>query len=320
MLMNDTAKQVFSQIGFPLRRSLIGGILSRGFTVGVDRVQAELSSAETSDRLTTALGMLFEVCEELKLEREKTMDSVDAAPVLLFDEVQDLIKDSRLKRAGGEYVLGKLGTLLVAYCVDRRAVRAAVSGSSAELSFAFAACSALHYARWAYYDLKDPDEAAVLAALTLTHGYSAEEARSMVDLCGTRLRLLESPLTQGKSLCSAQHVIDSSLTLGKAAYAAIFSKLSRTDAAQLCKLLDSIVACEASTTSAQPGIAQTGAMQGEAPGGAAERPTKDMLPASMIHADLAPILFINRSREYFFQSHLHKHTWLLLRGKYIASS
>jgi energy-coupling factor transporter ATP-binding protein EcfA2 len=309
-LLNDTAKQVFSQIGYPLRRSFFGGILSRGITLGKGQIQVELQSHETRDRLVSALRMLFEVCEELKLEREKTLGPLDAAPVLLFDEVQDLIKDDRLKLAGGEVILKMLGTLLVAYCVDRRAVRAAVAGSSAELYFAFAACSPLHNARWKYYDLKDPGQAAVTAALE-AQGYTTEEALSMVELCGTRLRLLEVPLTEGKLRCSAARFISSSLALGSSAFAAIFSKLSKADAAQLCKLLDGIEACEA---------AQDAAAQKVAAQEVVARPTKDMLPAALIHADVAPILFVTRENEYFFQSHLHRRTWLLLRSKYRAQS
>ena len=39
-------------------------------------MQAELSPSETSDRLVSALRMLFEVCEALKLERAKTMEAL----------------------------------------------------------------------------------------------------------------------------------------------------------------------------------------------------------------------------------------------------
>jgi hypothetical protein len=83
------------------------------------------------------------VSEELQRERQRTMDPLDAAPMLLFDEVQDLVKDARLARAGGRLILSVLGTLLVSYGVDRRAVRAMVTGSSAEVAFAFEECSPL---------------------------------------------------------------------------------------------------------------------------------------------------------------------------------
>jgi len=162
-LFNATARQVFSQIGFPLRRSFVGGLLSRGgFTLKGERTQAELSS--TSDRLVLSLQLLFEACEILKHERQKTMSALDAAPLILFDEVQDLIKDDRLKRAGGQVVLDMLGSLLVAYCVDRRAVRSVLTGNSAELYFALAATTPLRDAR-NYYDLQDPAQGDVAKVL-----------------------------------------------------------------------------------------------------------------------------------------------------------
>jgi hypothetical protein len=82
-----------------------------------------------------------------------------------------------------------LGALLVNYCVDRRAVRAVVAGSSAELYFAFEERSPLRGARWDCYTLPDPEVRATTAAL-VARGYSETEARGIVDLCGTRLRLL----------------------------------------------------------------------------------------------------------------------------------
>jgi hypothetical protein len=75
-----------------------------------------------------------------------------------------------------------LNTLLVGYGVDRRAVRAVETGSSAEVAFAFEECSPLRGPRWDCSSLLDPVESATRAALE-AHGYSAEEARGMVELC-----------------------------------------------------------------------------------------------------------------------------------------
>ena len=200
-LMDETARQIFSQVGFPLRRSLIGSAFSRGFRLQEGPVQAELSVVDTSSRLVLALRTLFDVSEELQRERQRTMSPLDAAPVLLFDEVQDLVKDARLARAGGRLILSVLGTLLVSYGVDRRAVRAMVTGSSAEVAFAFEECSPLRGARWECHSLLDPEEGATRAALE-ARGYSAEEAQGMMDLCGTRMRLLERPLLRGAAGCS----------------------------------------------------------------------------------------------------------------------
>jgi energy-coupling factor transporter ATP-binding protein EcfA2 len=315
-LMDDTARQIFSQIGFPLRRSLLASVFSRGVTLqGGGLVQAELSIADTRSRLLLALRVLFEVCEALKLERQRTMPPLDAAPVLLFDEVQDLIKDARLARAGGRLVLSALGSLLVGYSVDRKAVRAVVTGSSAELAFAFEECSALRGARWAVHSLLDPEEAATRAALA-ARGYSAEEARGMVRLCGTRLRLLERPLAEGAGACSYGNFARSAEAQGAAAFASVFAKLGRADAAALGALLDGIEACEAAAE--RSGAAGAG---GAAPAPAPAlpvpaRPGKDQLTGDLQRLDVAPILFVSLARELFFQSQLHRRSWALLRSKY----
>lgn len=295
-LMDATASQIFSQIGFPVRRSFIGGALARGFTLLGEITKVE-HSPETSDRLVAALLMLFEVCEELKLEREKTMPPLDAAPVLLFDEVQDLIKDERLRRAGGQIVLDMLGALLVGYCMDRKAVRAVIAGSSAELNFAFSTSGPLNAVRWEDFDLEDPPEAAVCTAL-VAKGYNLEEACSMTQLCGTRLRLLQAPLTRGASTHSAAEFLRKARAKGRAALAGIFSQLSPADAKLLAKVLDGIEACDALK-------------------GAGMRPVKEGLPPALKHFDLAPLLFVDREHALFFQSQLVKNTWGEVRQSYV---
>ena len=304
-LMDETARQIFSQVGFPLRRSLIGSAFSRGFRLQEGPVQAELSVVDTSSRLVLALRMLFDVSEELQRERQRTMDPLDAAPVLLFDEVQDLVKDARLARAGGRLILSVLGTLLVSYGVDRRAVRAVVTGSSAEVAFAFEECSPLRGARWECHSLLDPEEGATRAALE-ARGYSAEEAQGMVDLCGTRMRLLERPLLRGAAGCSYADFVRGADETGGDAFASVFDRLDRDDAALLGRLLDSIEACEAAAEGA-------GGRSSDA-----ARPVKKMLTGGLKHLDMASIFYIDRSRELSFQSLLHRRTWARLRSKYVA--
>ena len=306
-LMDETARQIFSQVGFPLRRSLIGSALSRGFRLQGGPVQAELSVVDTSSRLVLALRILFDVSEELQRERQRTMDPLDAAPVLLFDEVQDLVKDARLARAGGRLILSVLGTLLVSYGVDRRAVRAMVTGSSAEVAFAFEECSPLRGARWECHSLLDPEEGATRAALE-ARGYSAEEAQGMMDLCGTRMRLLERPLLRGAAGCSYADFVRGAEVTGGSAFASVFDRLDRDDAALLGRLLDSIEACEAAAEGA-------GGRSSDA-----ARPTKKMLTGGLQHLDMAPIFYIDRYRKLYFQSLLHRRTWARLRSEYVAPS
>jgi hypothetical protein len=298
-LMDATAKQVFSQIGFPMRRSFLAGILSRGFTLKGEHTQVELNPG-SKDRLLAAMQLLFEVCEELKLERQKSMKPMDAAPVLLFDEVQDLIKDERLRRAGGQLVLDMLGSQIVAYCVDRQAVRAVITGSSAELQFEFAASTPLRGNRLDYFDLKDPETGTVITALQIEGGYNEEEARSMTDLCGTRLRLLQKPLTIGKKGISAANFLSQASTLGRSDYASVFYKLNASEGMLLAKLIDNIEALESGQ-------------------GVAKRLLKDSLLEALRRVDMSPILYLDHNNELFFQSQLHRRTWAQVRNEYLKA-
>ena len=294
-LMDAAAAQVFSQIGFPPRRSLLGGLLSRGIVWRGERTQAELAGPESRGRLMLALTLLFEVCGQLARERVASgMAPLDAAPVLLFDEVQDLIKDARLQRAGGRLVFDLLGTLLVSYGVDQQVVRAVVAGSSAELYFAFEESTPARGARWSYYELEDPDAAGVEGALR-ARGYSAEEAARMLALCGSRLRLLEGPLARGALELSAADFLRDSESNGRADFAGVFARLDSApgDARRLAALLDALAA-------------GAGAQEQRA------------LPAALRDIDIAPILYINRERELRFQSQLHRRAWAQVRAKYAA--
>jgi hypothetical protein len=299
-LIDSAAASVYAQIGFPLRRSLLGAVFSRGFTFFGKHTQADLSLAATRSRLVWALQCLFSACEQLQAERIAAgVPPLDAAPVLLFDEVQDLIKDARLRAAGGDVVFAMLGTLLVAYGVDRRAVRAVVAGSSAELDFAFAACSPAQGARWSYYDLRDPEPEDTVAALG-ARGYSEAEAARMVSLCGARLRLLEGPLSGGPGTVSASEFLQAAARFGAESFAKVFQQLGAHEAGALARALDTALAAA-----------------GAEAGGVA-LPRKADLPAALRRMDLAPILYVNRMGELSFQSELHRNAWAEVRSRYVA--
>ena len=302
-LMDSAALQFYEQIGFPLRRSLLGSVFSRGFIFMGQRTQAELAVAtmrETRARLVGALEMLFSVCAQVRDERVAAgMSALDAAPVLLFDEVQDLIKDSRLKRAGGDLVFHMLGTLIVAYAVDRKAVRVAVAGSSAELDFAFGASTAARGNRWDYFALADPSAAAVAGALE-QRGYTSGEARDMIALCGTRLRLLQGPLEKGSAAVRAADYLAEFAARGHASISNLFEPLDHASAARLAGVLDGIAAADAGAAGSA-------------------RPKKSALPAGLREADISSALYVDLTRQLFFQSQLQARAWAAHRGAYVAA-
>ena len=323
VLMDDAARHIFAQVGFPLRRSLVFSA-ARGLWLRGGPAQAELSAVHTNRRLLLALCTLFDVCEELQRERQRTMSPLDAAPVLLLDGLQDLAVDARLARAGGRHILSALGTLLVAYCVDRRAVRAVVTGSSAEVATALEECSPLRGSRWECHSLLDPEEGATRAALE-ARGYSAEEAQGMVRLCGTRPRLLERPLLQGAAGCSYGDFVRGMEVTGAAAFASVFAGLSWGDAAVLGEVLDAIEAYEAAAEgSAAAAAAGSSAAPARAPlpplpTPATWRPCKKQLPGGLLYPGVAPILFVCLQHELFFQTLLHRRVWAQVRGAYVPA-
>lgn len=289
----DLERQIFPQIGFPTRRSLIGGLLY-AYSLWEGR--------DPRARIATSFRLLFEACEEVKVEREKTMDPLEAAPVLMFDLFHENM--DRVRYSTGKVVLEVLGALIKEYCEEKKAVRVAVTGSSADLYFAFLDNpSTAGPAHWCVYDVKDPEQGVVTAAL-VSKGYSPKDARSMVDLCGTRLRLLESPLTLGALHYYAADFLIAQHALGRAALANVFHKLSRVEATQLGGVMDSIEMCEAA-----------------APGGSSEapqRPTKWMLPESLRQANVSDLLYYGTDERLFFQSILHRGAWREERLKYVA--
>ena len=298
-LLDSAAAQFYEQIGYPRRRSFLGSVLSRGATVMGELTQVEL--APESTRLIDALGLLFSVCEELRFERVAAgISALDAAPVLLFDEVQDLIKDVRLKNAGGSLVFQTLATLIVAYGVDRGVVRVVAAGSSAELFFAFQATTAKGN-RWSVITLADPAHDTVEGALE-ARGYSRDEARKMIALCGTRMRLLREPLEKGPAACSAAVFVESVAASGCAAIESVFARLDAESAARLARALDSVAAADAA---------------GDARGA---RPTKEALPRCMHDADVSSALYVTPDRRLFFQSRAVARAWADTRGDHAGAA
>lgn len=180
--MDNTAGQVFEQIDFPSRRSWTSQFLQAAFSAtSPPRTGFHLMPPPSSDRLICALRLLFEVSETLYFERlDSGVVASDAPPVLLFDNVQDLIRDACLAVAGGRSVFDEIIALLFSYGADRHVVRAAVTGSSILLGEELADAAVAGKNEWSYYELQDPPERVVLAALR-ERGYLPEEARAILD-------------------------------------------------------------------------------------------------------------------------------------------
>lgn len=89
----STAREVFEQIGFPQRPSFLTSMMH---SLNRDQDRAEV------DRLHTALAMLFDVAAQVGAERlEAGVAPQHAAPVLMFDNAEVLIRCPAIAAAGG---------------------------------------------------------------------------------------------------------------------------------------------------------------------------------------------------------------------------
>jgi len=296
-LLDSLAREAFAQLGFPSRRAVVYTVTDRFKS---DKFQL---SSPAGIRLCDALECLFQAMEELYYERVASGLTPDqAAPVLLLDEVQDLIKSSRLADVGGREVFDRVAQLLVAYCVDRRVVRAAVAGSSALLSVEFDRTVASG-SRWCHYELRDPEKGVVLAALA-ARGYAESDAHKLVALCGTRLRLLEPALKFGADMMDVHTLVSSHSEMATRHYADLFSEVTPAEKAALCRVLDA-----AEHVAAEVEMGQ-GVPLGSRPELGGDVSTALVLSASKV-------LYLHFGGSLSFQSALHRAVWKAVRVKYV---
>lgn len=113
--------------------------------------------------------------------------------------MQELLNNEELAAAGGRTVFGDIGTLAVAYGLDRTAVRTVVAGNSGFVASEFARLSMANRARWEFHELADPDHNTVSQHL-LARGYTDAEAERILSVCGCRLGLLAVPLQRSSKV------------------------------------------------------------------------------------------------------------------------
>ena len=277
--MQKVAARVYQQIGFPARDSLVGWALRQPWSLWGTAVPAILPS---SSRLMCAFDMLFRVCDELFHERVRGGMAVDVAKVkLLLDEMQDLIKDERLATVGGRAVFVHLATLLVAYCVDGQAVAAAVTGSSAVLGIELGKTVA--GGRLSIHQLPDPTEETVTAEL-VKEGFTSTDAGRIINACGRRLRLLETPLKLGRAGTAVDAFLDASLCNTAGDFYSLLAGVPAADASALLLLLDRLLV--------------------------GETVSYYHLPQSVrVHALFSKVLYVQLDRSLVFQSLLCQRVW-----------
>ena len=120
-------EQVMSQIGYPVRETFVSKINNIIYNIGNNSMTFDKQEQLARRRLEQAINLLFDVCRSLKQE-------TGMPPILLFDELYDLIKNQRLREKGGTDIFATVATNLIIKGVNSHDVRSVVAGSNSELA------------------------------------------------------------------------------------------------------------------------------------------------------------------------------------------
>jgi hypothetical protein len=194
----SVASAVFEAIGYPPRPSLLSRLTFLRWSIGRAGVSADVEIEEAREALVHfqhAVSDLFSVCKELCGERGHCSIE-DRAPVILVDELHDLVHNDRMKRIGGELIFRQLAAEFTLNCTDARTVRFCAAASSFALHKELSYTVARDF-RTLVFTTSDPPAEAVRQRLRAI-GFSEATAELIMGTCGTRLRLL-SPFLSSTS-------------------------------------------------------------------------------------------------------------------------
>jgi hypothetical protein len=184
------AQRFYQAVGYPERPSYWSLWLMNGFTLSREGVAISDSPVVVAARFNNAITDLFAVCGELYHERkaDQSIPVADCKPVVLSDELQDLLHD-RYKSEGGEDVFSHFGNEMTQSCTDDRVSHVVLAASGADLLDRLEDLSAAGGDRVYPYMQRDPPESVVRERLAAV-GYDQGAVDSIVATCGTRVRLL----------------------------------------------------------------------------------------------------------------------------------
>ena len=137
-------------------------------------------------RMDNCITLLLDIAKEIF---EESGDK-KVKPLLIFDEVQELTRDSRSGRYGGRTIFSKLVTSTITNSNDgaRTAVIMAASSSFLDVDIG----KQTNYndvSRWIQMELLDPDESAIRLHFK-NEGFDEAQVNTLINTFGLRLRYL----------------------------------------------------------------------------------------------------------------------------------
>lgn len=306
------AHQLLPQIGYPTRRSYLSGVMHWADAYYVKDKRA-FTYMEAREHCKRALTLLFEEASALSTQRiQGGMPPLEAAPILLFDDMQELVmRPSEHWREDNCELLNLLGTLLAAHGVENQLVRVGLAGTL--LPQAFEASNPGTQFNFHYRCVQDPTVAATTAALTGI-GYTEGEVGRMLALAGTRVRLFGAVLAAGK-VCAASAATAVAAAKGVQAPPPVSEADFSHQVIEAAKL-DFLSDLGSNSRHDHYAKVKLHAVWKELWEGKTPPPTHSEIKPTLDHSCPSPFatLFVDHLGVVSFQSLCHRHAWELRRA------
>jgi len=187
-------------------------------------------------RANRALNLLFEVASEMG------QDAVDAdhRPLIIIDEVLDLIRQDRYADVAGENLLDRICGMTAHHNIDKKDVNVFMAGSSC-LLLKELGVRRLHGINIQTVVVKDPSEKDITDYLENKLGYSQLDCKRIIERLGCRLRILSKVLESKLSDTELNAYFDechySALRDIKDLFNACYDKSSRLQVSKILNVL-----------------------------------------------------------------------------------
>jgi len=244
LALGAAADRFFRAIDYPARPSLYERLSITSLKAAPAELHLQMQNEQLSARFCAAITALFLVCADVSEERrqDSRIKDVDAQPVVIIDELHDLVQNPALRAAGGQFVFEHFAAAMTIKGADERSVRVIAAGSGWELAEWLDQTTA--NGRKSQFDVAEPSEEHVRAAL-LKNNYAAHQIDEIISICGLRLRRLNPFLAEPASSVNVAGTLKTVVHDIETNVASLFAGLDSKDRAALAKVMDEL--CDGKT-------------------------------------------------------------------------
>jgi hypothetical protein len=180
--MANVTHDILDSIGYPSSYPIIESIRNTGFSAGDYSFDAK---GLLSDKLQRAILLLFDAMKDIQEERlARGASFEDSRGMIIFDELDDLIRYDRLGSCGGDVIFNLLVNQISMHVINVHRINFVVARSSSYITHSFSSTSMSDF-RWSVFEMTDLPREAILPILRRGK-YTVEQVNEIMDVVGTR--------------------------------------------------------------------------------------------------------------------------------------